>query len=106
MGFFSDLFGGKKKELMIQAMVDGGRIVDVRSPGEFKTGNVNGSINIPLDKLNDATIKKIKNWNSPVIVCCASGMRSASAAGILKNKGINTVINGGSWYKVDRICGN
>ena len=106
MGFLSDLFGGKKKQLMREAMENGGRVVDVRTPGEFKTGNVDGSINIPLDKLNDATIKKIKNWNAPILVCCASGMRSASAAAMLQNKGVPNVINGGSWYKVHHVLSN
>lgn len=36
---------------------------------------------------------EIKNWNKPVITCCASGMRNASAAGILKSNGVE-VMNG------------
>ena len=47
-------------------------------------------------------IEKIKKLNKPVITCCASGMRSASAASILKQHGIEA-INGGSWTKVDSL---
>lgn len=100
MGLFS--FFGKKKRLMREAIENGAKVIDVRTPGEFRIGSVDGSINIPLDKLNDAAIKKIKKMNSPVIVCCASGMRSATAANIMKRKGLTEVINGGSWFKVDR----
>lgn len=102
MGIFSRLFGNKKK-LMLEAIEKGARVIDVRTPSEFRTGNVHGSVNIPLDKLNDASIKKIKKINAPIIVCCASGMRSASAASILKQNGVADVFNGGSWYKVDRL---
>lgn len=106
MGFLSSLFGNNKKKMMLEAIENGARVIDVRTPGEFKTGNVQGSINIPLEKLNDASIKKIKKVNAPIIVCCASGMRSASAAAILKQKGITEVYNGGSWFKVHRLMQN
>lgn len=106
MGILSSLFGNKKKQLMLEAIENGAKVIDVRTPGEFKSGNVKGSINIPLDKLNDASIKKIKKLNAPILVCCASGMRSASAASILKHNGINDVFNGGSWFKVDRLMQN
>jgi rhodanese-related sulfurtransferase len=36
------------------------------------------------------------NKNKPVITCCASGMRSGSAKGLLKSKGFDAY-NGGSW---------
>lgn len=101
MGFLSILFGNKKQK-MIEAIENGAKIIDVRTQGEFKTGNVKGSFNIPLDRLNIASIKKIKNLKAPIIVCCASGARSASAASILRNNGIE-VYNGGSWYKVNRM---
>lgn len=106
MGIFSSLFGNNKKKLMLEAIENGAKVIDVRTPGEFRTGNVKGSVNIPLDKLNDASIKKIKKVNAPIIVCCASGMRSASAASILKQKGITEVYNGGSWFKVNRLMQN
>lgn len=106
MGIFSSLFGNNKKQLMLDAIENGAKVIDVRTPGEFKSGNVKGSINIPLDKLNAASIKKIKKLNVPILVCCASGMRSASAASILKQNGIQDVFNGGSWFKVDRLMEN
>lgn len=101
MGLFSSLFG-KRKRLILEAMEKNAKIIDVRTPQEFKMGNVDGSVNIPLDKFNQATIKKIKSMNRPVLVCCASGMRSASAMHMLKSNGVEDVYNGGSWHKVYR----
>jgi phage shock protein E len=73
----------------------GAQIIDVRTPDEFRGGHIKGSVNIPLDRLqqNLAKIKKDK----PVITCCASGMRSASAKSILQTNGYAEVINGGGW---------
>jgi rhodanese-related sulfurtransferase len=70
-------------------------IIDVRTKAEFAQGAISGSKNIPLQELN-SRINEIKKLNRPVIACCASGMRSASAASVLKNNGIEA-INGGGW---------
>lgn len=102
MGFLSNLFG-KRKRMILEALENGAKVIDVRTPQEFKMGNVDGSVNIPLDKFNNSTIKKIKGMKRPVLVCCASGMRSASAMQMLKNSGMEEVYNGGSWHKVYRV---
>jgi len=81
----------------------GALIVDVRSKGEFAGGHVKGSINIPLDQLS-SNLKKLKAKEHPIITCCASGMRSASAKALLKAQGYLHVHNGGSWYKVNQYC--
>ena len=97
MGFLGGLFGGggAKQDEILDMISRGGIIIDVRSAAEFSGGNVPGSKNIPLNTIGNkaASIKKL---NKPVIVCCASGMRSSQAASILKNKGVE-VMNGGSW---------
>jgi len=74
-------------------------IVDVRTPGEFMGGNVAGSINIPLNEI-PGRAGEIKNLPQPVILCCASGSRSAQATMFLKNLGIECE-NGGSWLSVN-----
>lgn len=75
---------------------NGGIILDVRSPGEFKGGHIKGSRNIPLNSL-PANLKKLKSKDQPIITCCASGMRSASAKSILQSNGYTNVYNGGGW---------
>lgn len=98
MGFLKNLFGGGDDELLVY--LDRGAIVlDVRTTGEYNGGHVEGSKNISLQSLASNTASVV-NWNKPVIVCCASGMRSGQAQRLLKSKGVDC-INGGSWGKVN-----
>ena len=101
MGLF-DLFGGGKKQEQVKEMLgNGALILDVRSPGEYSSGHVKGSQNVPLDSLQQK-VDKIKKMKKPVVTCCASGMRSGAAASMLKQNGIEAV-NGGSWTKVNGL---
>ena len=96
MSFFSKLFGGTGNQRSIEDLLnDGGIILDVRTPGEYQSGHIKNSINIPLDTLSSKLDKLDKN--KPVITCCASGMRSGSAKGILRSNGFTEVVNGGGW---------
>ena len=79
----------------------GAIIVDVRSKGEYASGHIKGSINIPVNELA-ANLAKLNNKNKAIITCCASGMRSASARGILQSKGYTEVYNGGGWSSLQR----
>ena len=79
----------------------GAMILDVRSKGEYATGHIKGSVNIPVDQLGN-NLNKLKDKNRTIITCCASGMRSASAKGILTTNGFSTVYNGGGWQNLDR----
>lgn len=74
----------------------GAVILDVRSAGEYAGGHIKGSINISVDTLTNH-LTKLKDKNQPIITCCASGMRSASAKSILESKGYTQVYNGGGW---------
>jgi phage shock protein E len=88
-----------------QLISEGAVILDVRSHGEYVSGHIDGSINIPVNKLSE-NLNKLKSKNKPIITCCASGMRSASAKGILESKGYTQVINGGAWQSLDRKLNN
>jgi phage shock protein E len=80
------------KELVKQGAV----ILDVRTKGEFSSGHIKGSINIPVNQLT-GNLSQLKDRAKPIITCCASGMRSASAKSILKSSGYTNVHNGGGW---------
>lgn len=86
------LSAGEDYKALLQ---NGAVIIDVRSPEEFRSGHIRQSINIPLGSLS-SQLSKI-NKNKPVITCCASGMRSASAKAVLKAAGFEQVYNGGGW---------
>jgi rhodanese-related sulfurtransferase len=74
-------------------------IIDVRTTDEFSVGHVAGSINIPLQEIHLKT-KQIKEMRQPVLLCCASGIRSGQAALFLKSQGINCE-NKGSWMDLN-----
>lgn len=94
MGFFSNLFSPKEQVDLKEWVRNGAQIIDVRTPGEFSSGHVKGSKNIPLQLLGTQLSKIDKN--KPVITCCASGNRSGSAKSMLSSKGFK-VANGGGW---------
>lgn len=93
-----DIFSGKKNEKIKEFQTRGALIVDVRTPGEYSQGAIPGSKNIPLQNIN-SKIDYLRNLNKPIITCCASGMRSGSAASTLKMHGLE-VINGGGWQSL------
>ena len=87
-------FHAVKKKLpeLIKA---GAIVVDVRTKAEFLGGSRPDSLNVPLDVLN--SMSKELDVNKTIILCCASGTRSAIAVGILKKNGFKSVINAGPW---------
>ena len=90
------ILGIGKKVDYAQLLQEGAIILDVRSKGEFEGGHIKGALNIPLDQLRN-NFSKLKDKNKPIITCCASGMRSASARSILISGGYTSVFNGGGW---------
>lgn len=88
------VFRAAKKRLP-ELLRQGAIVVDVRSPGEFASGARPGSLNIPLGELEEGGSRL--DQTKPVIVCCASGTRSAVAARILRKHGFTSVVNAGPW---------
>ena len=76
-----------------------GTVVDVRTTSEFMGGNVAGSINIPLQEIQQR-MDELKELNQPLVLCCASGNRSGQATHFLSQQGIECC-NGGSWLDVN-----
>jgi rhodanese-related sulfurtransferase len=99
MGIFDFLFGNKTKKIE-DFKSRGAVILDVRTKGEYQGGAIPGSKNIPLQQIS-SKMNEIKKWNKPVITCCASGMRSGSAAAILRSNGVE-VMNGGGWFNLSQ----
>ncbi|HWA33092.1 MAG TPA: rhodanese-like domain-containing protein [Cyclobacteriaceae bacterium] len=74
----------------------GAVILDVRSKGEYATGHIPGSINISVDTLGN-NVDRIRNLQKPIIICCASGVRSSRAKSLLQHNQVDNVYDGGSW---------
>ncbi len=93
--------GAKTSVATVQAKLDAGALViDVRSPAEFRTGAYVGARNIPVSELTDRLAEVPKD--QPVVLYCASGMRSAMAAKLLKRAGYVDVTNAGALSDMPR----
>ena len=62
-------------------------VVDVCSPDEFATGHVAGAKNVPLGELEAKLGGLVKNKTAPLVLVCASGMRSRRAVATAKKLG-------------------
>jgi rhodanese-related sulfurtransferase len=62
-------------------------VVDVCEPGEFAQGHILGAKNLPLGQLEAQLAQTVKNKTTPLVLVCASGMRSRSAVAIAKKLG-------------------
>ncbi|MFM9069982.1 MAG: molybdopterin-synthase adenylyltransferase MoeB [Acidimicrobiaceae bacterium] len=68
-------------------------VLDVREPDEFEQGALKNVIHIPRGHLEAQVESKIVDKNSPVIVYCAGGVRSAFAAKTLQELGYSNVLS-------------
>ncbi|MCE0557351.1 rhodanese-like domain-containing protein [Motilimonas sp. E26] len=69
-------------------------IVDVRSLDEFKKGHIVGAKHLTESQINAGTFTGVENLKeSPIIVVCATGMRSSGAANKLVKAGFTQVSN-------------
>jgi rhodanese-related sulfurtransferase len=66
-------------------------LVDVRTRNEFNGGHLPGAMNIPLSDIGSRT-DDIPT-DKPIVVVCASGNRSKSAANKLTKAGFDNVYN-------------
>ena len=101
MSFLKRLFG-EKNNLLSKMLQQGATIIDVRTPEEYGLGHAPGAINIPLDQIKHK-LQKIKKMKSPLVLCCASGIRSANATNYLRTNKMENVHNGGRWSKVAKL---
>lgn len=86
--------GGKAAMSIVKQKIEAGaKIVDVRSPDEYRDGSYPGAVNIPLQLLASRLGEIPKD--KPVVLFCASGARSGMAARQLKQAGYPDVVNAG-----------
>ena len=68
-------------------------IIDVRSPGEFAGGHVEGAINLPIDSITEADILKVAEKDQPIVLYCHSGGRAAIVQNKMTEWGFSSVRN-------------
>jgi rhodanese-related sulfurtransferase len=68
-------------------------VIDIREPGEFAQLHILNARSVPLGEI-EARIKELERFKEkPVIVSCATGNRSGSAASALRKHGFTNVVN-------------
>ena len=76
-------------------------VIDVCEPAEYQAGHVAGAKSIPLAELEAKLPGAVKNKATPLVLVCASGMRSGRAVAIAKKLGYENAqsLSGGlkSW---------
>lgn len=75
----------------------GPRLLDVRTPGEFRTSHIPGSYNVPLDTLREHRAELLSHLDEDVVLVCRSGARAAQAERALAEAGLPNlrVLDGG-----------
>ena len=69
---------------------NGAALIDVRTPGEFASGHIDGAVNIPVQELAQRLGEVPQG---PVVLYCRSGARSGNAANFLLSEGWTEVYN-------------
>jgi phage shock protein E len=93
---FATLDKGLKEKI-----TNGAVILDVRTDPEYKTGHIDGSLNISLGTLREryTELDTAKTY----ITTCSHGLRSVKAESILKERGFKHVYNGGAWPDLENM---
>ncbi|WP_080779168.1 rhodanese-like domain-containing protein [Chryseobacterium phocaeense] len=79
----------------------GAVILDVRTESEFKTGHIEGSVNMSLGTIRERYIEL--DSAKTYITVCSHGLRSVKAEHILKDRGFKHVYNGGAWSDLEEV---
>jgi len=66
-------------------------VLDVRRPGEFQAGHIDGAVHLPLHELEKKAASLDRN--KPVATICASGYRSSIATSVLERMGFRQFSN-------------
>ncbi|HEX5365461.1 MAG TPA: molybdopterin-synthase adenylyltransferase MoeB [Acidimicrobiales bacterium] len=66
-------------------------VLDVREPDEYEQGAIPGAVHIPRGTLESTVENRLPDKSAPVVVHCASGVRSAFAAKTLAEMGYQDV---------------
>jgi sulfur-carrier protein adenylyltransferase/sulfurtransferase len=98
MATFRDLLRAAKAtvnsistEAAAERIASGYTVLDVREPDEYQEGAIPGAIHIPRGHLESQIENRITDKSTPVLVYCASGVRSVFAANTLQELGYETV---------------
>lgn len=84
----------KASPIEVKALIGSGKpykLVDVRTPQEFKSGHIPTSISLPLDLIKTSAAKSLPDKDAEIILYCQSGMRAKTAYLQLADMGYTNV---------------
>lgn len=102
------LFGLKRLSFVSEKIArdflrQGAVVVDVRGPGEFRSGHLSDAVNIPLGELRGSLPRRFPDKNQVLLLHCLSGTRSGIAKQQLRRMGYRNVFNLGSYGRAQNI---
>jgi rhodanese-related sulfurtransferase len=116
LGRLRALFGGQpndgslgskiKAERALEVVRGGATLLDVRENSEWKSGHAPGAVHVALGNIDQAP-RRLRQGR-PVVVMCASGMRSRTAAKHLRGLGWDAAsLSGGigAWQRAGGSVG-
>jgi sulfur-carrier protein adenylyltransferase/sulfurtransferase len=71
----------------------GAVVLDVREPDEYEQGAITGAVHIPRGTLESTVEGRMPDKSAPVVIHCASGVRSVFAAQTLSELGYENVVS-------------
>jgi len=82
------------------------QVIDVRKPGEYESGHVQGAQLFPLSELRDPLVVAQIDEDKNLYVHCAGGYRSVIACSLLKREGFHNLSNVlGGWSAMKKETG-
>jgi len=86
-------FNGIKGDVLKAKLESGEQIflLDVRQPNEFAAGRIEGALNVPVREVPKALDRLPAAKDAPIVVVCASAVRSGYVAMALSFKGYSNV---------------
>lgn len=90
-----DVISCEEKDTILNSF-DKAYLIDVRTEIEYDSGHLDNAININVENIEDIKNNTEIDTDTPIIVYCRSGSRSATAAKKLKEFGYTNVYDLGS----------
>jgi rhodanese-related sulfurtransferase len=66
-------------------------VIDICSAEEYAAGHIGQAKHVPIDELEKRLAQVVKNKATPLLMVCASGVRSKRAVGVAKKLGYEKV---------------
>ena len=86
-------------------LAEGTVIIDVRTPGEFAGGHLEGAVNIDVQSPDFAAQVSQLDPTEDYFIYCRSGNRSGQAISQMSNMCFTSMINGGSVEQASNYSG-